>query len=86
MEFYPETYNEYLKYNNLSEYKVLPIYKTEEFAKMDIQQNGAALLYMPIKYRTEELLFMAQQTNLYYNDIPTEVTKRIFEIYETMGE
>jgi len=29
---------------------------------------------------------MAQQTRLYYRDIPTVLAIRIFEIYETMGK
>jgi len=28
---------------------------------------------------------MAQQTRLYYRDIPTVLTTRIFRIYRTMG-
>ena len=51
-----------------------------------LKQDGYAFEYVPKKYITEEFIFMAQQTRLYYSDIPTVLATRIFEIYETMGE
>jgi len=50
-----------------------------------VQQNGFTLEYIPDEYQTEEFIFMAQQTRLWDDDIPTVLTTRIFKIYKTMG-
>jgi len=88
MEICPYKYNEYLERVKIDGYALeyVPVeYKTEELCKIAVQQDGWSLQHVPEEYRTEELIFMAQQTNSWHDNIPTELTTRIFIIYETMG-
>ena len=89
MEICPDKYNEYVEKVKQDGYELDDVpdeYMTEEICKLAVQQHGFALQNVPLEYLTEELIFMAQQTRLYYRNIPTELTKRIFQIYRTIGE
>jgi len=41
--------------------------------------------WVPVKYRIEEIIFIAQQKLTWYS-VPNKLANNIFRIYRTMGE